>query len=227
MCALYVPSPVPYRPHRPSWRQPLYLHLRPLWDALERSLGALEGRVLDVGCGLQPYRAMLSPRVTEYVGLDLEGPLSKPTVVGTAQALPFPDARFDAVVSTQVLEHLEDPRGALGEAARVLAPGGTLVLTVPGVWPLHEAPRDFWRFTEPGVRSLCEGAGLAVQRVEALGGFWSAVGQLANLELQRGRWLRQLVPLVNVLAARLEARGAVEEQGLCWLAVARKRAEPA
>jgi len=215
---LYVPSPIPYQPHDPSWRQPLYLHLGPLWSALRDVLGELRGRVLDIGCGMQPYRSMVGADVTEYVGVDREGALSRPTVVGTAEALPFPDGSFDAVLSTQVLEHLPDPRRALDEAARVLRVGGTLVLTVPGVWPTHEAPHDYWRFTRHGVERLLRDHGIDVGIVRPLGGLWAAVGQMANLELQRRRFARDLVPVVNVVARWLDRRGAAEDLALAWFA---------
>src|SRR5687768_1084714 len=112
---LFVPSPSPFRPHLPSWRQPLYLHYRPLWRALSRRLSALEGRVLDVGCGVQPYRPMLRSEKVTYVGLDLEISSSVDSVVGNAESLPFESASFDAVISTQMLEHVRDPLRAMRE----------------------------------------------------------------------------------------------------------------
>jgi SAM-dependent methyltransferase len=215
---LYAPSPVPFRPHAPTWRQPLYLHFDPLHRALARSLGTLSGRVLDVGCGMQPYRSLLGAGVSEYVGLDREGELSRPTVTGSADALPFADASFDAVYSTQVLEHVERPERALAEAARVLKPRGRLILTVPGVWPAHEVPHDFWRFTRFGIERMLQDARIANVEIEPLGGLWATVGQMVNLELARTRITRELVPIVNVAASWLDRRGAREELALAWLA---------
>jgi SAM-dependent methyltransferase len=216
MAFLYRPSPSPYRPHLPSMRQPLYLHLRPLWLALERSLSTCSGRVLDIGCGLQPYRPMLGEGVTEYVGLDREGELSNPTVVGSAESLPFGDATFDVVLSTQVLEHVPEPARALTEAVRVLKPGGRLVLTVPGVWPTHEAPHDYWRFTRHGLKRLLDDHGIACEEPEALGKLWATIGQMANLELQRIPVIRELVPLVNGVASFLDRRGPRSDLVMNW-----------
>lgn len=221
---LYRPTPVPFTPHDPSWRQPLHLHFRPLYRALSRALGELEGRVLDVGCGMQPYRALLGPRVTEYVGVDREGPLSKPTVVGTADALPFEAATFDGVMSTQVFEHLREPDTALRESARVLKRRGRIVLTVPGVWPTHEAPHDYWRFTRHGLEQSFERAGFEDVRIQVLGGLWATVGQMINLELQRARYARELVPLVNLAAGFLDRRGPRHEDlALAWLVTGTRR----
>jgi SAM-dependent methyltransferase len=217
---LYEPTPVPFRPHDPSWRQPLHLHFRPLWRGLSRALAELNGRVLDIGCGMQPYRELLGPGVTEYVGVDREGPLSRPTVVADADKLPFESASFDGAMSTQVFEHLRDPEQGLREVARVLRPGGKLVLTVPGVWPTHEAPHDYWRFTRHGLERSLIAAGFRDVRLEALGGLWSTVGQMINLELQRARFGRELVPFVNLAAGFLDRRTRTHEDlALAWLAI--------
>src|SRR5205823_2064578 len=138
---------------------PLHLHLEPLWRELARTLGALEGRVLDVGCGAKPYRALLGPRVTEYVGLDRADANGHADVVGDAHELPFPDRSFDAVISMQVLEHVTGPGRCLSEMARVVQPGGTVVFTVPVVWPAHEVPHDYWRFTRFGLGAMVRDAG--------------------------------------------------------------------
>lgn len=71
---------------------------------------------------------------------------------GTLLALPFPDAAFDGVVLTEVLEHCVDPRRAVCEVFRVLRPGGLLLVTSPFLWPDHrtEDYQDYWRFTEQG-----------------------------------------------------------------------------
>ncbi|MBI5516079.1 MAG: class I SAM-dependent methyltransferase [Deltaproteobacteria bacterium] len=219
----YTPTPVPYRPHRATWRQPLHLHLAPLWDALVPRLGALRGRVLDVGCGQRPYRALLGEAVESYVGLDREGTLPAPDVVGDAEGLPFPDGAFDAAVSFQVLEHVPSPWRAVEELSRVVKPCGTVLFTVPGVWPAHELPHDYWRFTEEGLRALGLRAGLGSLEVVPLGGLWATLGQMANLELDRRRPTRCLVPLVNLAARALEPT-ASHTLVLNWLVTGERRA---
>jgi SAM-dependent methyltransferase len=214
---LFRPNPDTYVPHLPSWRQPLYLHLRPLWLALAEKLGTCSGRILDVGCGMQPYRPLIGPGMSEYIGLDQAGPLAAPSVIGSAESLPFEAESFDVVVATQVFEHLPHPQTAVGEAARVLRPGGRLIITVPGVWPTHEAPHDYWRFTRHGLVELIQCHGLRCEELRSLGGTWATIGQMANLELAPVQLLRQLVPLVNILASALDARGAREDLVLNWL----------
>lgn len=96
----------------------------------------LQGRLLDVGCGNQPYRLHL-PRVTRYVGLDypvtqaLQDFQARPEVYGDARRLPFADGSFDAVLCAQVLEHVNRPEMVLQEIFRVLKPGGAVSCPCP------------------------------------------------------------------------------------------------
>jgi SAM-dependent methyltransferase len=83
-------------------------------------------------------------------------PARKPDVVADAHALPFPDASFELVLCTEVLEHLVNPPQAIAEMYRVLTPGGTLILTTRFVYPLHDAPHDYFRFTRFGLEKLLE-----------------------------------------------------------------------
>jgi SAM-dependent methyltransferase len=172
--------------------------------------------VLDIGCGMQPYRHMLGGRVIEYVGVDRVGELTRPTIVGTAEALPADDASVDVVLCTMVLEHVVDPRKVLAEARRVVKPGGRLVLTVPSVWPAHEMPHDYWRFTRSGLEQLL-GEFEFEGEIEALGGLWSVVGQMAALALSPIRVARELVPFINVASAALDRIGSREDLALAFM----------
>ena len=104
---------------------------------------------LDIGCANAPYANLFPNRVgfdeREALGVD---------VVGDAHALPFPDGTFEQILCTEVLEHLNAPQQAIDEMWRVLAPGGTLILTTRFVFPLHDVPGDFFRYTKYGLRHL-------------------------------------------------------------------------
>jgi SAM-dependent methyltransferase len=160
------------------------------------------GRMADIGCGVKPYRAMASSLVTEHVGIDHESSLhgkAHVDVVGTAYAIPQPDASFDTVLCTDVLEHLEEPGVAIAEAHRVLKQGGVAIYTVPFFWHLHEQPRDFYRFTQYGLKYLFERNHFEVLELKALSGFCATFGQELAYFLQQLRGQSRLNPLWWIL----------------------------
>lgn len=137
------------------------------WLAGHSSL--VRGRLMDLGCGNQPYLPWYGPLVDDVVAVDaVENP--GVVVVDLGGPLPFPDNSFDTVLCTQVLEHVPNAELAMGEVARVLRPGGHALVTVPFLYPLHESPYDFWRFTHLGLRGLVERHGLSAVTVDAQGG---------------------------------------------------------
>ncbi|MFN8037051.1 MAG: class I SAM-dependent methyltransferase [Acidimicrobiia bacterium] len=156
-------------------------------------LGLGEGeRVLDMGCGGGRHAFAAMKRGATVVALDYdEGELKDVravmgameedgeipedlpygTVNGDALRLPFPDASFDRVVCSEVLEHIWDADGAIAELVRVLRPRGRIAVTVPTRWPervswalnyrYHDTPGGhvrIWR--QPDLETRLERAGL-------------------------------------------------------------------
>lgn len=179
---------------------PFYIARRGLHGALTVLLPELRGEVLDVGCGTKPYRTLIP--ATRYVGLDYDSPERRgqgfADVFYDGDRFPFEDGSFDGVLCTQVLEHVFNPEEFLREVARVLRPGGTLVLTVPFVWDEHEQPHDFARYSSFGLRAMLERNGFVVARQEKTPADFSVVAQLAagwfyKLGERRGCWTRRLL----------------------------------
>lgn len=163
------------------------------------------GRLLDSGCGNKPYEPWYAPLVTEAVSLDA-APAEGISVVGFADRLPFRDATFDTVLCTEVLEHVEDAERAAAEMFRVTKPGGHVLVTVPYLYPTHEAPYDMRRFTHFGLRSLMARHGFEVLDVEAKGGGARLLLHYVVLFLVAALGpLAKAGPIRNVLALPQEA----------------------
>ena len=160
------------------------------------------GRLIDIGCGTKPYRAMFAPLVDEHVGLEHEASFhdkSNVDLFGTAYEIPAPDASFDCAACNAVLEHLEEPEQALRECWRVLRPGAVAIYSVPFIWHIHEQPRDFFRYSKYGLRYLFEKVGFEIVELRALSGFWATFGQLLVYNLYR--WHRGLLRYIPVIPA--------------------------
>lgn len=145
------------------------------------------GRLLDVGCGAQPYRPWVERVGLEYTGTDWPQSIHEAQAGDTVTAdlsqrpWPFASGEFDAVLCTEVLEHQPDPAAFLAECARVCRPGGTMMLTTPLLWPEHEAPHDFYRYTQYGLRHLLEQAGFDPEDIAPRGGWHTALAQTLGL----------------------------------------------
>lgn len=112
---------------------------------------ASDKNTLDIGSGgsLYGYNRFFSNRTT----VDID-PARNPEIIGDIHNLPFKDEEFDVVLCVEVLEHVLEPKKAIQEMNRVLKKGGTLVLTTRFVYPIHDAPNDYWRFTKYGLKEL-------------------------------------------------------------------------
>jgi SAM-dependent methyltransferase len=126
-------------------------------------------RTLDVGSADAPSVAWMRGG-QQHVSVDLlpEGLVPGEGVCASATRLPFPDSTFDVVSAFDVVEHCADDRRAVAELARVLAPSGRLLLSVPAyqwAWTDHdEQAGHHRRYTRPQVVRLVEAAGLRVLR---------------------------------------------------------------
>lgn len=132
------------------------------------------GRLIDIGCGKVPlygvYRKLVSAATCVDWPASPHGGLHVDIEADLAQPLPFEDATFDTVILSDVLEHVPDPELLWREMARLLAPGGCVIANVPFLYGIHEAPHDYYRYTEFALLRLAQGAGLQVLYLTTVGG---------------------------------------------------------
>lgn len=151
---------------------------------------------LDVGAKQRSYRTLfpnaVSGDIVAYPELDVQF---------DAHRLPFAEASFAVVLCTEVLEHCHDPQRAVDEFYRVLKPGGKLILTTRFVFPIHDAPYDFFRFTRYGLLHLCRS--FAQVDVNEETRTVEAAGVLAQRMAYQVRWKLPLVRAALLIAARL------------------------
>ena len=134
----------------------------------------VHGDLLDVGAGTMPYYGIYRPLVNSTIGIDWhKSPhdVSHTDVLADANyGLPFSDKSFDTVLIADVLEHIFDPRQLIADAARVLRNNGTLIVFVPFMYGLHEAPHDYHRYTEHELRYLYQSNGIEIKQLQPFGG---------------------------------------------------------
>jgi SAM-dependent methyltransferase len=181
-------------------------------------LPAASRRVVDAGCGDGYLSYLLRRRGHRPIAVDLSAsrlskarasqPADLPVLQACCGALPLASGAVDAVIFSEILEHLESPLEALRNGARILRPGGRLILSVPHA---QDAPdvvcphccRQFnaaghlHRFDPEGMRALVESAGLRPLRV------FTAASALTRYFLRRMTWLAPLVLPLDAALRRL------------------------
>ncbi len=192
-----------------SLHRRLYLDLAPRLEYLRGSR-----RLLDAGAGRGAYRSLLAPLCQELVEVDRHP--AEGMVQGDLEGLPFPDGHFDAVFCSQVLEHTPHPARAVAELARVTAPSGRLIVSLPHISHLHNEPHDYQRWTRHGLSVLLSEHGWEVEVLWASGGLWTMLGLVPSTLLGLGLgWSITRLPARAGLAALYAVLFALDR--LCGL----------
>ncbi|MBP7408375.1 MAG: class I SAM-dependent methyltransferase [Flavobacteriales bacterium] len=211
--------------------QDLYHVRTSIQTALTNVLPKLQGTFLDVGCGIQPYRSLIMAppsRVEHYVGMDFKVgddakyQAAKPDIFWDGVTIPLADASVDCAMATEVLEHCPDPQAVLREIARVLRPGGHVFITVPFLWPLHDAPYDEHRYTPFALQRMLRASGYIGEEVHANGGWDASLGQMISLWVMRRPMpnaLRNVLKYVSYPVVRFLVKRDKVPAELDWLMI--------
>jgi len=173
-------------------------------DAISAHAHLASGIMVDVGCGLKPYRKNFAPFVEKYYGTEYSptsgymGNLAD--AAADAAAMPFASESVDTILCTEVLEHVPDPEKVISEFARMLKPNGIVITTAPFFFPIHDS-FDFFRYTDTGLAEIMKRHGLSIEKIEPLSGTGLTISMLINMYIfDLGfMWTKWLYPIGLVL----------------------------
>jgi len=162
-------------------------------DAIERHA---KGVLVDLGCGQAPFFQIYKDKVSESIGVDWPGGLHQQSSVDVFSDLnekvDLDENVADTILCTDVLEHIYKPSRLWGEMYRISKPGGKVIVGVPFLYWIHEAPHDYHRYTRFALRRYAEDAGFEVLELFPVGGYRDV---LVDMLLKKGnrRFLRPFV----------------------------------
>ena len=151
------------------------------------------GRLADLGCGKVPLYHAYRDLVTETVCIDWSDTLHPNAFLDhecdLSQPLPLADGEFDTIILSDVLEHLPQPELLWREMSRILADRGVILMTVPFYYCVHEAPHDYYRYTEFALRRFADISGLTIEVLTPTGGTPEVLTDILAKHLQFVPWV--------------------------------------
>lgn len=185
---------------------------------LTRFSDRYNGHLYDLGCGEMPYKNWLLNYADSYTGVDWGNSIHEikaDILANLNEPLPIKSEVADTVMSLSVMEHLREPQVFLNEAYRILKPSGSMVLQVPFMWWVHEAPYDFYRYTRFGLQYMFEKAGFTDINIYPQTGFW--VMWTLKFNYQSTRLVRGPWPIRKVAALLMRCIWAIDQRIAPWL----------
>lgn len=137
----------------------LDLQILTIYRDVKKVLPGFKGHVLDVGCGQSPYRYLLNEQSTTYYGIDIvdadKFDYSNDSITPfNGVDIPFENEKFDALLCTEVLEHVQHYQKLIDEMYRVLKPGAEAIITIPWSARYHYIPFDYFRYTPSSLQTM-------------------------------------------------------------------------
>jgi len=128
-----------------------------------------------------PFRNHIPQAVTQYDSIDVDEKAADITYVGDILNMSMIQSEtYDSAVCFEVLEHVKNPFIAIKEINRILKKDGLLIISVPHMWLIHEAPHDYFRFTKYGLKHILEENQFKIISMETVGGLLSLLGHFIS-----------------------------------------------
>jgi ubiquinone/menaquinone biosynthesis C-methylase UbiE len=140
-------------------RMLLDLQILTIYKDVKKELPFYKGNVLDIGCGQSPYKFLLDKSETRYFGIDIIEASSfgynNPDITPfDGKNIPFGDSEFDAVICTEVLEHVQEYQYLIDEIYRTTKKGASVIVTIPWSARYHYIPYDYFRYTPSSLKTM-------------------------------------------------------------------------
>lgn len=140
------------------------------------------GDLIDLGCGEVPLFLAYRDRVSSITCVDWPATPHKidhlDHELDLTERLPFPDNSFSTIILSDVLEHIPEPGHLWSEMHRILVPGGVAIINVPFLYWVHEAPHDYYRYTEYALQRFAENTNFKIISLESIGGLPEVLADL-------------------------------------------------
>ena len=168
----------------------LFVIRKSLLKSIDELKPNIKGDVLDLGCGVMPYKDYLkNPHIKNYIGIDINNSLYhnlvEPDLFWDGVNIPLEDSSCDYVIATEFLEHYYDTTHILSEIKRVLKKDGKLFFTVPSIWPIHEAPYDYHRFTPFSLEKHFKNGEFSEFIIKPLGGLHTSIALILSFWFEK------------------------------------------
>ena len=141
-----------------------------------------ESKILDLGGKRRNKRGVFDIEAfsfqVDYANIDRQ---TEPDYVCDAFYIPVKTGSYDAVILSELLEHVRDPITVLKQALRVLKVGGKAVVTAPFMFHIHGDPKDYGRYTDQYWLWAAREAGFSVGEIRSQGGFYALIANLLKV----------------------------------------------
>lgn len=156
-----------------------WLQGRILLPLLVRHGQSTSGVVLDLGCGYSPWRGFF-PNAAHFIRMDRYAADPEVIVIKDIYKLPLEAGQVDTVILSRMLGDIADQPRLMAELARILAPGGKVLIYEAISYPQHDLPHDYWRVLPAGLFWAAQSAGLARSELVYCGGYFTQLAVQLN-----------------------------------------------
>lgn len=152
---------------------------RKILDRLQEQYQQLyQGVVFDIGGRNRGRFVKPKERVERWVFADIEERFHPDMILDVAHMSAVPSESIDVINALELFEHVAEIEKGITECHRTLKPNGTLIISVPFIFPIHADPFDFQRWTEAKWRTELQSAGFSVEQLLPMGGYFTVLADM-------------------------------------------------